>query len=67
VSLRGTSAEIRLQILDHGIGFDPHRVGPSDGVGLVAIRERLTLVNGDSMIVSRPGKGTRVEAWVPFD
>jgi signal transduction histidine kinase len=66
VSLRGTAAEIRLQIVDRGIGFDPHRAGPSGGVGLVAIRERLRLANGDSVIASRPGDGTRVEAWVPF-
>jgi two-component system NarL family sensor kinase len=66
VSLRGTAAEIRLQIVDHGIGFDTQRAGPSGGVGLVAIRERLKLVNGDSVIVSRPGEGTSVEAWVPL-
>ena len=33
---------------------------------MVAIRERLKIVNGDSVIVSRPGEGTRVEAWVPL-
>ena len=65
VSVRGTAAEIRLQIVDRGVGFDTQRGVPS-GVGLVAIRERLKLVNGDSMIVSRPGEGTRVEAWVPL-
>jgi signal transduction histidine kinase len=66
VSVRGTAAEIRLQIVDRGIGFDMQRAVPSAGVGLVAIRERLKLVNGDTIIVSRPGEGTRVEAWVPL-
>ena len=66
VSVRGTAAEIRLQIVDRGVGFDTQRAVPSGGVGLVAIRERLKLVNGDSVIVSRPGEGTRVEAWVPL-
>jgi signal transduction histidine kinase len=65
VSVRGTAAEIRLQIVDRGVGFETRAV-PSGGVGLAAIRERLKLVNGDSVIVSRPGKGTRVEAWVPL-
>jgi len=32
----------------------------------VAIRERLKLVNGNSLIVSGRGEGTRVEAWVPL-
>ncbi len=66
VAVRGTAAEIRLRIVDRGVGFDTHRAVPSGGVGLVAIRERLKLVHGDSAIVSRPGEGTRVEAWVPL-
>ncbi len=66
VSMRGTAAEIRLEIVDRGVGFDTQRAVPGSGVGLVAIRERLKLVNGDSVIASRPGKGTRVEAWVPL-
>jgi signal transduction histidine kinase len=66
VLVRGTAAEIRLQIVDRGVGFDTQGAVPSAGVGLVAIRERLKLVNGDSVIVSRPGEGTRVEAWVPL-
>jgi signal transduction histidine kinase len=66
VSVRGTDAEIRLQVVDRGVGFDMEGAVPSDGTGLVAIRERLKLVDGDSRIGSRPGEGTRVEAWVPL-
>jgi signal transduction histidine kinase len=66
VSVRGTDAEIRLQVVDRGVGFDTEGAVPSDGTGLVAIRERLKLVDGDSRIGSRPGEGTRVEAWVPL-
>jgi signal transduction histidine kinase len=66
VSMRGSAAEIRLQIVDRGTGFDTERAVSGGGVGLVAMRERLKLVNGDSIITSRPGEGTRVEAWVPL-
>ena len=66
VSVRGSAAEIRLQVVDRGVGFDTQRAVPAGGVGLVAIRERLRLVNGDCAIVSRPGEGTRVEGWVPL-
>jgi signal transduction histidine kinase len=66
VSLCGASAEVRLQIVDRGVGFDVPRILPGVGIGLVAIRERLKLVNGDSLIVSAPGEGTRVDAWVPL-
>ena len=63
VSVRGTATEIRLQVVDRGVGFDTSSAR-SGGVGLVAIRERMKLVNGDCAIVSRPGEGTRVEGWV---
>jgi len=66
VSMRGAAAEIRLEIADRGVGFDIHRAVPGGGVGLVAIRERLKLVDGGCVIVSAPGQGTRVEAWVPL-
>jgi signal transduction histidine kinase len=66
VSVRGTAAEIRLHVVDRGVGFDTEGAVPSGGVGLVAIRERLKLVGGDSVIRSRPGEGTRLEAWVPL-
>ena len=66
VTLRGTGADVRLEVVDSGRGFDPGRDAPNGGVGLVAIRERLKLVKGDCTIESRPGLGTRVEAWVPL-
>ena len=65
VSVRSTAAEVRLQVVDRGVGFDVQHAAPGAGVGLVAMRERLKVVNGDSVIISRPGVGTRVEAWVP--
>lgn len=66
VSLRGTPSEIRLRIVHSGTGFETHGGAPGLCVGLVAIRERLKLVNGGSAIESRPGEGTRVEVWVPL-
>ena len=64
VALCATATEVRLQILDRGVGFDTERT--SAGIGLVAIRERLKLVKGDCAIDSRAGEGTRVEAWIPL-
>jgi signal transduction histidine kinase len=66
VWVRGAAAEVRLQVVDCGVGFDAQSTGPAAGVGLVAIRERLKLVGGDSLIVSGRSEGTRVEAWVPL-
>jgi signal transduction histidine kinase len=64
--MRGSSVNIHLHVVDRGVGFDPHRTVSGAGVGLVAIRERLKLVKGEILIISEPGKGTRVETSVPL-
>src|SRR5262245_41743750 len=65
VTLRGTSDEIRLHVIDDGRGFDPHSAPEGHGLGLVSMRERLRLVNGDVVIDSEPQEGTTVSARVP--
>jgi signal transduction histidine kinase len=54
-----------MQITDDGVGFDPakHRSG---GLGLVSMRERLSLVGGQITIDSRNGGGTRIDVCVPL-
>ena len=66
VSLRGRPAEIELEVADTGVGFDPDAVSTSQSLGLIGIRERLSLVNGECAIDARPGGGTRVRARVPI-
>jgi PAS domain S-box-containing protein len=64
VHLHGTADGIGLRVSDSGVGFDPEAVNQS-GLGLVSMRERLRLVQGKLCIGSRPGGGTRIEAFVP--
>lgn len=60
---------VKLEIQDRGRGFDPgaapRRLGSQDRVGLVGMRERITLLGGHFTIESKPGMGTRVMAMVP--
>jgi len=56
----------RLSVADDGCGFDVSALDPERGVGLSLTRERIALVGGCLEIVSRPGKGTRIVAIVPF-
>ena len=64
VRLYATADRIRLRIGDDGAGFQ----GPATakGLGFASIRERLNAMNGDVEVHSAPGRGTRLEAWVPF-
>jgi len=66
VELRGTKEGISLVVSDSGIGFDWQDAMNRRGLGLVSMRERLRLLNGELSIQSGPGRGTIVLARVPF-
>lgn len=53
-----------LQIVDDGQGFDPGILG-SKTLGLFGMRERGTMLGGNTEISSVPGGGTTVRLWIP--
>jgi signal transduction histidine kinase len=63
--LTGGPTEIRLTIVDDGIGFDVDAAW-GDGIGLVSIRERLDAIGGTFDISSAPGAGTKLEIRAPL-
>ena len=64
VSLMRDGDEVTLRVKDRGKGFDPIEI--SDGLGLVSMRERLRLVDGNIKIYSAPGLGTEIVAVAPI-
>jgi signal transduction histidine kinase len=66
VSLKGGVNEINLVVHDLGIGFDPEDVIKGHGLGLISMKERLKLVDGQLYIDSKPGRGTTIHARVPL-
>lgn len=70
VHLDFTDHELVLTISDDGEGFE---VGPTldyvlerEALGLMGMRERAELLNGDFLIESSPGEGTTVRARIPL-
>ena len=59
-----------LEIEDDGLGFDVEAVNKSydkrGSLGMVNLRERAELVNGLLNIDSAPGKGTRIQVYIPL-
>ena len=51
--------ELSLEIADDGKGFDP-AMPRSGGLGLQNMQERVRLLGGECLVLSTPGKGTRV-------
>lgn len=59
-----------LEIADDGLGFDVAAVNKSydkrGSLGMVNLRERSELVNGILHIESAPGKGARIQVFIPL-
>lgn len=68
VTLEARDGELRLDVEDDGVGFDPD--APRDrrkgGFGLIGMQERAKLLGGTFEVDSGPGRGTRVEVVVPL-
>jgi signal transduction histidine kinase len=66
VELHATPGEIQLSVSDAGIGFNWQDTINRQGLGLISMRERLQLVEGNLAIKSEPGHGTTISARVPL-
>ncbi len=59
-----------LEVQDDGVGFDVAAVNRAydqrGSLGMVNLRERTELVNGVLNLQSAPGKGTRVQVFIPL-
>ena len=63
--LRGLNGQIQFTIRDYGVGFDGNAAMNTQGLGLISIRERVSLVAGTLSITSKPMGGTEVNVYVP--
>ena len=67
VVLRGIDEELILTIMDDGVGFDSneHR-GSSPSLGLISMKERAHLIQGELQVESAPGRGTSIRIRIPL-
>ncbi|HEY3618510.1 MAG TPA: PAS domain S-box protein [Candidatus Sulfotelmatobacter sp.] len=65
VDLRGTKEAVELTVIDTGSGFDEQEAFTRQGLGLISMRERLQLVQGEFLVASGRGVGTTIRARVP--
>lgn len=66
VTLEEQELFLILTITDDGVGFDTEGVKSKKSLGLIGMRERALLFQGELFITSRIGIGTTVELRVPF-
>jgi signal transduction histidine kinase len=69
VRLSQQDGQLRLEISDNGQGFDPQILesprSNGKGLGLLGIRERVTILGGEFELATGPGQGTTIKARVP--
>jgi len=66
VDLRMTGGRLEISVRDEGRGFSLSDLGQNGGIGIRSMEQRARLLGGTFEIHSEPGKGTTLEAWVPF-
>lgn len=67
VSLELNSKKLTLTLEDNGQGFDTRGIGAKRTLGILGMRERCQMMEGDFEIRSNTGEGTTVVATVPYD
>ena len=65
VAMTQEGQDVRLEVQDWGIGFDPESVEQGH-FGLEGMRQRVRLLDGKFTIKSTPGSGTLVQVVVPI-
>ncbi|MFF9814917.1 sensor histidine kinase [Streptomyces sp. NPDC014006] len=70
VTLGHSEAEVTLDVVDDGTGFDPQRLPVPDpeggGFGLTAVRARVQDLGGTLALTSAPGRGTALSVRLPL-
>ena len=66
VTLDVNEEEITLRVRDNGRGFEPRDPRKPNSFGLVGLRERAYLLDGEINIDTTPGKGTLIEVRIPI-
>lgn len=67
ILLECRSGQVSLIVEDNGVGFEEEQtLGASDQrMGLIGMRERVTLAGGTLVVESNPGSGTTIAARIP--
>lgn len=64
--IKGKEDKITLKMKDDGNGFDVTKIAEKKTLGLLGMRERVIMLEGDFTIHSHPGAGTEVIVTIPL-
>jgi signal transduction histidine kinase len=64
IKLESQGEKVSLIMQDNGVGFDVNMRGGNNHLGLLGMRERAELINGELVITSQPGQGTIIKLTI---
>ncbi len=65
VDLKQGRHKLTMKIHDNGIGLDEKKLNGRKSLGILGIRERITLLHGEFIIQGVPGEGTTITISIP--
>jgi PAS domain S-box-containing protein len=66
VRLNQREDKLSLEVVDNGIGFDESHKKNLDSYGLIGMKERVFLLDGELTIVGKKGVGTSIKVVMPY-
>ena len=66
ITLERCEDDLRVEIRDNGLGFDPVAVAQRGTLGLLGMRERVMALDGRIEVSSAPGQGTTISIVIPL-
>jgi signal transduction histidine kinase len=64
--LAAENGDLTLEVSDNGKGIPSEKLSKGRSLGILGMRERVTLLGGDLTIACPPGKGTQVRVRIPL-
>jgi two-component system sensor histidine kinase DegS len=55
-----------LEVVDNGIGFDENHKKNADSYGLIGMKERVFLLDGELTIIGKKDVGTSIKVIMPY-
>jgi len=66
VTMAQNENQFSLEIVDNGIGFDDNNKKNPDSYGLIGMKERVFLLDGELTILSKKNIGTTIKVVMPY-
>jgi signal transduction histidine kinase len=66
IRLAREDGRLSLNVQDNGQGITEEQISASGSLGILGMRERVSLLGGEFLIAGEPNRGTRVSVRIPF-